>query len=91
MKNCQSKECFSYTYLIVYVCSLLFFGNTCVYLVAYGCNFQSLEAHFHSRKISTDRKFSENIVKSSNFFSDVKFVSANHILQNFLSAENFPE
>jgi hypothetical protein len=56
-----------------------------------------LEAHFHSRKISTDRKFSENIiVKSwkfsiSKFFSDGKFVSANHILQNFLSAKNFPE
>jgi hypothetical protein len=26
-----------------------------------------------------------------NFFSDGKFVSANQILQNFLSAENFPE
>jgi hypothetical protein len=28
---------------------------------------------------------------TSKFFSDGKFVSANHILQNFLSAENFPE
>jgi hypothetical protein len=50
-------------------------------------------AHFHSRKISTDRKFPENnIVKSwkfstSKFFSDGKFVSAEHILQKFLSAE----
>jgi hypothetical protein len=26
-----------------------------------------------------------------NFFSDGKFVSANHILQNVLSAGNFPE
>jgi hypothetical protein len=26
-----------------------------------------------------------------NFLSDGKFVSANHILQNFLSVENFPE
>jgi hypothetical protein len=26
-----------------------------------------------------------------NFFPTEKFVSANHILQNFLSAENFPE
>jgi hypothetical protein len=54
------------------------------------------KTHFHSRKISTDRKFSKNIVKSwkfstSKFFSDGKFVSANHLLQNFLSAENFPE
>ena len=51
----------------------------------------------HSRKISTDRKFSENIIvkswkfSTSKFFSDGKFVSTNHISQNFLSAENFPE
>jgi hypothetical protein len=57
----------------------------------------ALKALFHSRKISMDRKFSENIiVKSWKFsteklFSDGKFVSANHILQNVLSAENFPE
>ena len=57
----------------------------------------SFKAHFHSRKISTDRKFSENIIvkswkfSTSKYFSDVKFVSANQILQNFLSAEHFPE
>jgi hypothetical protein len=56
-----------------------------------------IKAHFHWRKISTDRKFSENaIVKSwkfltSKFFPQGKFVSANHIIQNFHSAENFPE
>jgi hypothetical protein len=48
------------------------------------------------RPISTQEKFprTENFPKislSSKFFSDGKFVSANHILQNFLSAENFPE
>ena len=36
-----------------------------------------------------------SLLKVENFqlqnFSDVKFVSANHILQNFLSEENFPE
>jgi hypothetical protein len=49
----------------------------------------TFKAHYHSRKFSTDRKFSENIiVKSSIFFSDWKFVSANRILQMFLSAEN---
>jgi hypothetical protein len=41
---------------------------------------------FLSRKISTDRKFPENIISTSKFVS-----AANHILQNFLSAENFPE
>jgi hypothetical protein len=57
----------------------------------------ALKAHFHSRKFSTDRKFSENIIvkswkfSTSEIFSHRKFVSANHILQNFLSAENFPE
>ena len=57
----------------------------------------ALKALFHSRKISMDRKFSENIIvkswkfSTSKFFSDGKFVSANHILQNVLSAENFPE
>jgi hypothetical protein len=58
----------------------------------------SVKAHFHSRKISTDRKFSENIIvkswkfPTSKFFSRRKiFPSANHILQYFLSAENFPE
>ena len=56
-----------------------------------------VKAHFHSRKISTDRKFSEYIIvkswefSTSKFFSDGKFVSANHSLQNFLSVENFPE
>jgi hypothetical protein len=56
-----------------------------------------VKAHFHSGKNSTDRKFSENIIvkswkfSTSKFFSDGKFVSANHILQNFLSAENFLE
>jgi hypothetical protein len=30
------------------------------------------------------------IFQLQNVFSDGKFVSANHILQNFLSAENFP-
>jgi hypothetical protein len=55
------------------------------------------KAHFHSRKISTDRKFSGNVIFNSwkfstlQFFSNVKFVSANHISQNFLSVENFPE
>ena len=62
--------------------------------VGEGC---TLKAHFHLRKISTDRKYSENVIvkswkfSTSKFFSDGKFVSANHILQNFLSAENFPE
>jgi hypothetical protein len=39
----------------------------------------SLKAHFHSRKISTDRKFSENIIvlKVENFQ-----------LQNFFPTEN---
>jgi hypothetical protein len=53
--------------------------------------------------IFTQKKFprTENFPKISllkvenfqlqNFFSDGKFVSANHILQNFLSAQNFPE
>jgi hypothetical protein len=51
------------------------------------------KAYFHSRQFSTDRKFSENIIVSltSKFFSDQKFVSANHILQIFLSAENVLE
>jgi hypothetical protein len=50
---------------------------------------------FNPRKISTVRKVSENVVikswkfSTSKFFSDGKFVSANHILQNFLPAENF--
>jgi hypothetical protein len=54
-----------------------------------------VKAHFHSREFSTDRRFSENIfVKIENFqlqkfFYDIKFVSANHILQIFLFAENF--
>ena len=50
------------------------------------------------RLISTDRKCSENIIvktskkfSTSKFFSDVKFVSANQALQNFLSTGNFPE
>ena len=57
----------------------------------------SVKAHLHSRKISTDRKFSENSIviswkfPTSKFFSDGKFISANYILQYFLSAENFPE
>jgi hypothetical protein len=43
-----------------------------------------LKAHFHSRKISTDRKFSENIIvkswrfSTSKFFSDGKFVGQSH-------------
>jgi hypothetical protein len=43
---------------------------------------QLLKANFHSKKISTDRKFSENIIvkswkfSTSKFFSDGKFVSA---------------
>jgi hypothetical protein len=49
----------------------------------------SLKAHFHSRKNS------ENVIviKSQIFFRPTMkfFVSANHILQNFLSAEYFPE
>ena len=55
------------------------------------------KVHFHSRKISTDRKISENIIvkswkfSTSKFFSDGKFLSASHILQNFLSAGNFPQ
>jgi hypothetical protein len=36
--------------------------------------------------IIVKRKFS-----TSKYFSNGKFVSANHILRNFLSAENFPE
>jgi hypothetical protein len=28
----------------------------------------TVKGHFHSRKISTDRKFSENIIVSKNFF-----------------------
>ena len=57
----------------------------------------SVKVHFHSRKFSTDRTFSENIIvkswkfSTSKFFSDWKFVSANHILQIFLFAENFLE
>jgi hypothetical protein len=59
--------------------------------------FLNVKAHFHARKFSTDRKSSENIIVKSwkfslqNIFSDKKFVSANHILQIFLSAENFLE
>jgi hypothetical protein len=34
-----------------------------------------IKAHFHSRKISTDRKFSENIVVKSRKFSTSKFFS----------------
>jgi hypothetical protein len=33
----------------------------------------------------------ENFQLQNFFPTDRKFVSANHILQNFLSAENFPE
>jgi hypothetical protein len=48
------------------------------------------------RSISTKEKFprTENFPKmpllkvESKYFSDGKFVSANHILQNFVSAEN---
>jgi hypothetical protein len=43
-------------------------------------NFSWAEMGLKSWKFST-----------SKFFSDGKFVSANHILQNFLSAKNFPE
>jgi hypothetical protein len=40
-------------------------------------HFWWFKAHFHLRKISTNKKFSENIiVKSWEFFSDGKFVSA---------------
>jgi hypothetical protein len=56
-----------------------------------------VKAHFHSRKISTDRNFPKislliklNIFNFE-FFSNEKFVSVNHILQNFLSTENVPE
>jgi hypothetical protein len=49
-----------------------------------------IKAHsVHSRKISTDRKFSENIIvnswkfSTSKFFSDGKFVLTNYISQNF--------
>jgi hypothetical protein len=48
-------------------------------------------------KFPRTAKFSKNIIveelKIFNFkiFSDEKFVSANHILQNFLSVENVPE
>jgi hypothetical protein len=54
------------------------------------------------RPISTQENFPaqkliENIIvknrkfSNSEFFSEGNFVLANHILQNFLSAENFPE
>ena len=51
------------------------------------------------RSISTKEKFprTENFPKmpllkvESKYFSDGKFVSANHILQNFVSAENLNE
>jgi hypothetical protein len=49
------------------------------------------------RPVSTQEQFprSENfpkiLLKVQFNFSDGKFVSANHILQNFLSVENFPE
>ena len=54
------------------------------------------------KAISTQEKFprTENFPKisllkvefsTSKFFSDGKFVSTNHILQNLSSAENFPE
>ena len=56
-----------------------------------------IKAHFHSRKISTDKKIFQKYhclklkIFNFNIFSDGKFVSANHILQNFLSTEYFPE
>ena len=67
---------------------------------AYGKN--PTPSHMHMqleplRPISTQEKFpwTEKIAKisllTSKFFSDGKFVPANHILQNFLSAENLLE
>ena len=61
-----------------------------------------VEIYIHLlRPISSQEKFprTENFPKISllkiivkiSLFSDVKFMSANHISQNFLSAENFPE
>jgi hypothetical protein len=55
-----------------------------------------LKAHFRARKFPRTENFPKmsllkvEIFQLQNFFSDGKFVSANHILQNFLSAENFP-
>ena len=58
---------------------------------------------YYMWSISTEENFpwTENFPKISllkvenfqlqNFFSDGKFVSANQIVQNFLSVENFPE
>ena len=57
-------------------------------------------SRWHSGTICTQEKFPRiehfpkiSLLKVENFqfFSDGKFVSANHILQNFLFAENFSE
>jgi hypothetical protein len=66
MKNCQSKECFSYAYLIVilYMFLTVFLAIHVSILLHMDVISKALKTHFHSRKISTDRKFSENIVKS---------------------------
>jgi hypothetical protein len=48
-------------------------------------------AHFHSEKfLLTENVQKISLFKVENFLTE-NLLSANHILQNFLSAENFPE
>ena len=57
-----------------------------------GCKGQfPLKKNFHGQKIFRKYHVKSWKFSTSNIFSDGKFVSANHILQNFVSAENFPE
>jgi hypothetical protein len=51
---------------------------------------RGFKAHFHLRKFPSTERFPKiSLLKVEHFRR--KFVSANHILQNFLSAEHFPE
>ena len=54
----------------------------------------AVKTHFHSRKFSTDRNFSENIIVKSqlqNFFPTENLCRPITFYKIFLSAENFPE
>jgi hypothetical protein len=61
-------------------------------------NSLNMMLNFHSRKTSTDRKFSENIIvlRVENFQLQIFFPTENlcrpiTFYKNFLSAKNFPE
>jgi hypothetical protein len=48
-------------------------------------------SYFHGQKFFQKYHCLKLKIFNFNIFSDGKFVSANHILQNFLSTEYFPE